>query len=193
MAKVKCVYCAEKIERDTAFKRFKTLDSKRFSYFCSEHEYNLYIKMQEEKLAELEERRLEEEKRKELISYVVEEFLDYEEGMVFPTFIHRAVKDLSTFYTYPMMKEAIKRGEESIRWAMENRDFEDDTRKLQYIMAVCKGNINNVYKEWKQAEEFSKNKAQKNEEVAMFEVETVKYRSRKSTKDISAFLSEEDI
>lgn len=203
--KVKCAHCG-KHGRSGEFHGVPKDDSrKRFTYYCSEDEYNLHEKEQEEKrvakevlFIEKELKRLEKEKEtkkyKDLIEFIMSEIYHYEEGMIFPSSLIKRIKKLREFYDYDIIKEAFTVSYDSIMWAMSNREFTNEYNKTSYIMAIVENKINDVYLEVKRKKEQDKKAVQLEDKVdlSLFNdfADVNNAPSKSKSKDISAFLDD---
>lgn len=204
---VKCVYCSEKGSSDDYYKVSVNVENTRFKYYCSKEEYELFKKNEEDKLAEKEalylERKEQEELKKretalykDLMTYVVEELLEYEVGMNYPVFLAKRVKALKEFYTYQMIKESFYRNREVITWAIKNKGFSTEFNMSSYVMAIVEGSINDVYKEWKAKEQMEKKAEASTVDVSTMndiDMETVPVVKKKEKASILSFLEEDEM
>ena len=203
--KVKCVYCGSTGTNETFYKVPKVNKPTNFLYYCSVDEYEMYKKVEEEKLAEKEAQWIEREinkqkkqeenkQRQDLIDYISYELLEYQHGMQFPTYITKRIKELREFYTYEVIKESFVRGEETIKWAIQNKDFGNEYGKCRYIMTIAEGSINDVFKEWQQREQQHVQSEERFSQVdLMDEIDTTTFVKKKEKESIVAFLGEDEM
>lgn len=115
-------------------------------------------------------------------------YMGYIPGMVFPTCITQALKELS-FYGEDVILETLERNRDSVEYAMRTKDFNGDRQRALYLMAIIKNHINDVYREF---ERKKKSSVQEKEETMIPEVDTESdMRNIGCTakgKDISSFL-----
>ena len=103
------------------------------------------------------------ESYKKLCSTIAD-FIGYdpENGQPMPTIVFRRLKELD-FYSDEIIQQTMDENEKSIRWAMQNKKFEDDAGKCSYLMAIIRNNIGAVYRREKdKAEKTVKNNAEPN-------------------------------
>lgn len=179
--KVRCVYCREHGRSGEFFKVQKEGYENRFSYFCSESDYNKWSIEQQNKV-----------KFKKLMEYVAEDIYGYEKGMIFPTSLISRIAKLHEFYTYDIIKDAFIHSYDSIKWALSNKTFKNEFGKTSYIMAIVESNINDVYLESKRKESQKSKKVNIEESVDMelFNEEVLAPTHKSKGKDISEFLDD---
>lgn len=85
---------------------------------------------------------------KELVDYVVREFLGYEKGQPFPTALTKRIKE-NSFYGDAIILETFKRCVPSIHYALENKQFQSQNSKISYIWAIVDNKLADVYEEFK--------------------------------------------
>ena len=203
--KVKCVYCGATGTNEEFYKVPKTNKPTNFLYYCSVDEYEMYMKVEEEKLAEKEAQWIEREinkqkkqeetkQRQDLIDYISYELLEYQHGMQFPTYITKRIKELREFYTYAVIKESFVRGEETIKWAIQNKDFGNEYGKCRYIMTIAEGSINDVFKEWQEREQQHIQSEERFSQVDLIdEIDAATFVKKKEKESIVAFLGEDEM
>ena len=205
---VKCAFCGSKGSSDEFYKIAINLECTRFSYYCSEQEYEMYKQLEEDKIAEKEAialekeiqqqiKRVETDKYNNLMKYVVETLLNYEKGMVFPKTLANKVKELRGFYPYEVIHDSFKLSEDSIVWALNNKNFDKEYGMISYIMAIVESNINDVYKKYLELEKLNNALKETVNEVEtdiiqahMFDLE---YKPIKLNNSIASFLEEDEI
>lgn len=107
-----------------------------------------------------------------------------------PTIVFRRLKELD-FYSDEIIQQTMDENEKSIRWAMQNKKFEDDAGKCSYLMAIIRNNIGAVYRREKdKAEKTVKNKAEPNLDT-MLDLSTIG--TAHKGKDVSSLLGGDDL
>lgn len=209
--KVTCKKCKNKGLSSEMYKIPLNIECTRFEYYCNEREYYELKAEIEKKKLEKEVKRLEkeimlEEKRKrteeynDLMDYVMNDLLEYEKGMVFPTILVKRIQELAKFYSYILIKQAFYKNSDTIKWVMKTKTDWKEYNKMAYIMKVVEGNINDIYKDDKETKavreriekEMQSRESQIEAEAYNDFVEEVKY-VKKETKNIQSFLDEEDL
>lgn len=187
MAQVKCNYCKEKTDKSLAYKVPKDETGRRFIYYCSEEEYEKFE-------YESEIKRIDQSKRESLIDYICQTYLEYEEGMKFPTYLTKQLSELRKYYDYDVIKRAMFLAEDTIMWAMKNKDFQNDFGKIRYIIVLIEGNVNKVVKEMKQQEK-EDNQVKHTQSFDYLDIDEVNTSVVKKDKsrNILDFLGEEDL
>lgn len=66
-------------------------------------------------------------------------------GMKLPTLFYKRINELA-IYGFEVVYNTIVNNESSITWALENKEFNSEVGKVQYIMAIVQNNINEEYK-----------------------------------------------
>ena len=107
-----------------------------------------------------------------------------------PTIVFRRLKELD-FYSDEIIQQTMDENEKSIRWAMQNKKFEDDAGKCSYLMAIIRNNIGAVYRREKdKAEKTVKNKAEPNLDT-MIDLSMIG--TAHKGKDVSSLLGGDDL
>jgi hypothetical protein len=83
-----------------------------------------------------------------IVDTIVNDFLNYQKGQIFPTILTKKLKELE-FYPNEVIFNTIKKNHDTIQYWMNTKDFNSDIGKISYIFAIIKGNINDIYKQWK--------------------------------------------
>ena len=68
------------------------------------------------------------------------ELLDYQPGMKLPTYTYKKIKEYEKPYGYDVLLNTINAQEDSIKWALKNKDFGSETAKIMYIFAIIQNN-----------------------------------------------------
>lgn len=115
----------------------------------------------------------------------IAEVLDYQLGMKLPTVTFKKLNEFEV-YGYDVVYETIIQQSGAIDWALQNKQFNQETAKIFYIMAIIQNNIMTEYKK-----KIAKNKQQDKKITTIdVEIEDIKVTS-KQTKDISKWLEDE--
>ena len=131
------------------------------------------------------------ESYKKLCSTIAD-FIGYdpENGQPMPTIVFRRLKELD-FYSDEIIQQTMDENEKSIRWAMQNKKFEDDAGKCSYLMAIIRNNIGAVYRREKdKAEKTVKNNAEPNLDT-MIDLSMIG--TAHKGKDVSSLLGGDDL
>ncbi|RKJ35339.1 hypothetical protein D7X33_38470, partial [Butyricicoccus sp. 1XD8-22] len=148
MVKVICKQCKNQIDKKEAL-QITEEGKKRSSYFCSEVDYNQYLKIQEAKKKQLELDHIEKQKFHELDVYIASEILGYEIGQIVPPFLKKRIKKLAEKYEYEVIKLCFEYLKRDFNYYLTNKEFEDEQHKVNYIMVIIENNINDTYRIWK--------------------------------------------
>ena len=100
-----------------------------------------------------------------------------------PPLLKRKINELSEKYGADVVFETSCGIIDSLRWAAENRNFENDMGKIFYAMAVMENNVGTYLKRKKREEDERK----RNDEMVLPHIEEVSNSTQK-VKDISQFL-----
>ncbi len=131
------------------------------------------------------------ESYKKLCSTIAD-FIGYdpENGQPMPTIVFRRLKELD-FYSDEIIQQTMDENEKSIRWAMQNKKFDDDAGKCSYLMAIIRNNIGAVYRREKdKAEKTAKNNAESNLDT-MIDLSMIG--TAHKGKDVSSLLGGDDL
>jgi hypothetical protein len=88
----------------------------------------------------------ESQARIDLIDKMLE-IMKFELNAKFPTSFTKKLKELKESYSYVEVKYAIFKLEQNLVWAVENKEFQSDYNKVNYLMAIVQNNINQYRKE----------------------------------------------
>lgn len=95
-----------------------------------------------------DEYKLKANLHKKIVDVIVNDFMNYQSGQIFPTILTKKLKELE-FYPNEVILKTIEKNHDTIQYWMNTKDFSNDIGKISYIFAIIKGNINDIYKEWK--------------------------------------------
>lgn len=123
--KVICKICGKQLTNDIAY---KVVINGKNQYFCAEEEY---IVKQKEK------------ESKDKCIKTIAEILNVK---IVPPVMVKKVNELREFYDYTVIEKTFKECSNSIRWALETKDFNSEFAKAKYIISIVVNNIDKVYK-----------------------------------------------
>ena len=120
--------------------------------------------------------------------------LDYKEGMKLPTITYKKIQEYEP-YGLDVLYATMLSQQSSCEWALQNKDFRQETAKIFYLFAIFQNHIMDEYKQKVQAEK-SKRQAEKQVENAevgsLLESEEFMFvGNTKCKKDLSGLLGEE--
>lgn len=175
--KVTCKICKTKGDSDIFYRI--TNEKGLNSYYCSKSEYENMIN--------------EQQKRYELLKYVAEEVLEYDNGQIVPPSMVKRISKLNEFYDFEVIHEVFRQSKETIQYWINNKNFTSEFGMSSYVMRIIEGNINDVYNSWK----FKKQQEIKQENIPInveliSQIEELKPNT-KVDDGILGFLDEEDI
>src|SRR5690606_1236943 len=150
--RVTCRICKKKGDTDTFFR--VTDDKGKNKYYCSQKEYDNYNK--------------EIENRYNLMKYIAEDILDYQDGQIVPPVLVKRISELRRFYEYEVIKKCFEICKEDIQYWMGAKNFTNEYGMISYIMKIVEGNMNDTYNKWK----FQQNQQQR-QEVSGVDVEII--------------------
>lgn len=207
MARAKCKYCNEEIltkeEKLIIFEKTKNGVEKGINLHkeCQKD----YDELMEYKANEMYWFNEVYEHLKALLGYTEEQRLprslitriqDLRNGTILKRGEGRVVKSKEG-YRYEIILDCLLTNGDNIRWAMKNNTFHKEINRINYLMAIIEGNINDIYNL------FSSRERQKNdisndmirEEMAVMELakKETTIKTPKSNKGISKFLDEDDL
>lgn len=71
-------------------------------------------------------------------------FLGYCRGKVFPTIVSKKIAELKEGYSCKVIYNTIEKCEDSIVWALQNKEFNNDNGRMSYILAIISNHINDM-------------------------------------------------
>lgn len=210
MAKPKCKYCLETIDKiDKFVLTTETINGKNKKINLHNSCVQDYQELMEYKKHEVAWFNNTYEQIKELLEYTSEQKLpnslitriqDLRNGTITKRGEGRVVKSKDG-YKYEMIFDCLLSNGDNIRWAMSNKSFKNETSKINYLMAIVESNINDSY-ELFNSRERNKTCAISNsvikEELKLLELEENQkgkeniIHIKKESKGISQFLDEDD-
>lgn len=120
------------------------------------------------------------------------DFLGYQKGEPAPpSYVMKKFNELVNFYGPEIVLACIKDNYDKIMWAVNNIEFKNYTRKVNYIMAILKGNIRQVAEKEKRLKEMKKRLEVTQEQVEEFkELKVDQSVHSKKAKDMTSIFEE---
>ena len=142
-------------------------------YYSSEAAYNKYAK--------------NKEYREKCIALMYE-VLGYSNKMIIPTYYYKTLKDFEGV-GYEALYLTMKNKNPDVQWAIRNKDFNGETAKVMYIMAIYKNGVMDEYKKLIAEEKHQKIMSEKVDDISdEFSLEI--NNNTKKKKDISRFVED---
>lgn len=69
--------------------------------------------------------------------------LNFNEDAPYPTFLIKKINEYQS-YTFARLYATIRSKEKDIRWACENKRFDNTQRKIQYVFRIISNSINDI-------------------------------------------------
>lgn len=171
---VKDQITGEKIDKATAYcvESISSTGKKGHKYYSSKEAYDNMI--------------AQKKNRQQCIDEMYE-VLGYQSFMKIPTFFYKKLSEWEP-YGYDVVLDCICTNESSIEWALNNKEFKQETAKIMYICAIIENHINDSLK----AKKNKVKQEQKEKMVDVVDIDLNIHRDiRQKTKDISKFLEED--
>ena len=177
--KVKCQICKASGDTSTFYK--VTDPSGKNKYYCSEYEYS--------------QQQLKKEQRLSALKYIAEEILEYKDGEIIPPNMVKQLEQLAKVYTYPVIQETFKLKRDDIHYWYSVKDFETDSGKCQYTLAIIKGSINDVKRKYDEQQKIEKKLETKVDDDLnyQFEIPTEQPKTTSKNNSILDFLEDGDM
>lgn len=203
MRKIKCQYCKELI-----LEANEVLRLEEQTQAGKTKKVNIHKKCEKEYRELMNYKENEIKWFKELYEYI-KELLNYNETQKLPNSLVTRVQDLRNGtimqrgvgrivkskdgYTYQTILNTFLTLSEKIRWAFDNKDFTNESSKINYMMAIIDSNINDLVV----SENINNNTNQIKERNNLIKDENDNLRREKveyipQSKGISKFLDEDD-
>ena len=166
--KCRCKLCGKWLTTDIAYK------DEKGKYYCSQEEY--------------EEIQRDKQRKEECFKY-----LESLMGVPISKIARKRINELHEYYSYEVIYRAIKFVEDRIRYAVENKNFNNEQSEVNYLMAIISNNINEVYKEYtKEQKELMKLFEEPKNEIDLDIINDLddKPVAKPRTSDISDFLDD---
>lgn len=179
---VVCQICKKKSDSLFAYK--VTDENGKNKYYCNKAEYD--------------QRELDKQERHDLLKYVAEVVLNYQEKQIVPPSMVKRIQKLAEFYPFIVIKEVFHSNLDTIQYWIRTKKFKNEYGMSSYVMTIVESNINDAYKKWKrEQEQLHKMKSKSIDEMLFNEIQddqsTELIKPKVQKKDISMFLDEEDI
>lgn len=129
--KVKCRVCGKKLTSDKAY---KVTEGKSNKYYCNQQEY--------------EEMTREKETKDKCYKYM-EELMK----VSYSAIARKKINMLHEHYCYQVIYRAIKSAEKGIRFAVENKSFNNENAMVSYLLVIITNDINKIDKQYKKEQE----------------------------------------
>lgn len=142
-------------------------------YYQSQAVYNQY--------------RHEIDTRNAIVSKIAYDFLGYQTGQKFPSYIQKKLNELN-FYSYDVILKTVEKMQDNILYYMNNKEFKNESGKISYIFAIISNNINDVNKSY----QWNKKCEQQEHNTEIIDIpESVPASS--NVRDITSWLDGDDI
>ena len=197
MAKFKCWYCKEELSKEDMELHNVNNVNRKFhkSRLCK----SKFIKKQQEVLAEEAAKKAEYVEWDKLYQYVKREILKYGEGMQLSSyargrllslrhgdFVRRGVTLSKNGYPYHIILATFKFQKQNIVNSIAGKDFANENKKFDYVMAIISNNINDVYNMY-----LNKAKQERKMQTQQIDVNTnndIKYIKKSETNSVSSMM-----
>lgn len=164
-----CQICKKELTTDKAF---KVQEKDKRKYYCSQEEYEDFLKKQEEK------------------QHCLQMIAEYMRLKFVTPCVKKEVNKLLEYYDYIVIEKCFKENEKSIVWFLDNNENSSEFGQCRYIFTIIQNNINKTdkkyKKELKQMQELF-NKKQKDVNIEIMNISEDK-QSTRQVSDISQFL-----
>lgn len=168
---VKCQDTGEKIEKELAYKieHISSSGKKSYKYYSSEDAYNKIV---------------HENKFRKLCVDMMYDILNYKSFMKMPTYFFKKLTEWEP-YGYEVIYICINDNKSNIEWALNNKQFNQETGKIMYICAILENHMNDALKIYNT--QLQNVKEEKKEIDIAFDVEIG---TSKKSKDITSLLGD---
>jgi hypothetical protein len=126
---------------------------------------------------------------KRIVDIIANDFLDYQQGQIFPTVLNKKLKELE-FYPNEVILQTIEKNYDNIKYWMASKNFSNDIGKISYIFAIIKNCINDTYKDWKRNKEIKVHENNTNIDLSL---DIKEINTTQKGKDITSWLEEDDL
>lgn len=170
---VKCIDTGEKIDRDKAYKI--NINGKN-KYYSSKEGYDAFVTNNYYRNKSID---------------LIREVMGYSlPQMQLPTLTYKKVKEYEEPIGLDVLYETLLDKKRDIEYAFYNKTFNSETAKIMYLFAIVQ---NHYMKFWRKKVAVNKEKAiNKSETSEEIDTEWESTERRKSVKDLSNFLDDED-
>jgi hypothetical protein len=126
---IKCHICKKELTIENAYLLIK---GDRKIYYCNKEEYD----SQQSELVDWSD----------LYEYIRLGIFSYDKTMALSTYLVKRLKELRLNYSYKIILETFKIQTKTILyWINTKRELDTEYKKINYMMAIIKNNINDVY------------------------------------------------
>lgn len=189
---VKCMATGEKGPSDTYYK------APNGRYFKSEEIYEAWLAGRRKEKAKQNRPKLHEKPGRTTESYkklcdTIADLIGYDPagGQPMPTIVFRRLKELD-YYSDEIIQETLDEKADAIRWAMSHKEFEDDSGRASYMMAIVRNSIAEVERREKQKKEMSRREEKGNPDLdTMTDLENIGVVHK--SHDVSSLLGGDDL
>jgi len=133
----------------------------------------------------------EERKQQNLLKNQCIDFLrnimGYKPKMKLPTVTFRKIEEYRDTYGFDVLLDTLKKEEQTIIWALANKDLPQETAKILYIFGIIQNSAGGVWRE-KVKKERMMNRKEPEIDFDNLEINNGKQKVR----DISAYVEEDD-
>lgn len=143
---------------------------------------NLYYKDEETYLNYKAEMKI----KQDINRFVAFEVLNYDSNQYLPPYFLKRINDLGKNYPFEVILETFKNNADTLKYWMSQEDkFENESGRLNYIMAIINSKINDEYEKWRARERQAQIEENIEVNVDLLDVELT---NKKSDSGISDFL-----
>lgn len=143
---------------------------------------NQYYKDEETYLQLEKERRI----KQEINRLVAIDILNYDGNQFLPPRFLKRINELGKTYPFEVVLSTFKENAETLQyWMSQDQKFQNESGRLNYMMAIINNKINDEYEKWKTKERRSKIDDEVKIDMDLLEVEI---KHKKSNDGISDFL-----
>jgi hypothetical protein len=174
--KVVCKICKSNGDTDTFY---RVTDEKGISrFYCNQVEYENHVN--------------ENEKRYNLLKYIAEDILGYEDGQIVHPVLVKRIGEINKFYDYEVIHKCFELCKDDIQYWMGAKNFTSEYGMASYIMKIVEGKINDTFNKWKL--EQRQRQQQDNNSIDLEIINEIPTKlTTKQDKGILEFLDEGDI
>ncbi len=160
---VKCKLCGTTHEKTESYS-----PTGKSPYYCSKEEY--------------EEEQVNQIMRKSTFTLLHDDILNYDERQIV---VNKKLEQLGKSYGWEIVFKTFKHCENDIKFWIQQKNFDNEYLKINYIMAIITNHINDIYIKYKNE------KRQKKENNIYIDIDILNddfVPNSKNTNDISQFL-----
>lgn len=189
---VKCMATGERGPRDEYYK------APNGRYFKSENIYEAWMAGRRKEMARKNKPAHQAKPGRTTESYkklcgTIADMIGYDPGggQPMPTIVFRRLKELD-YYPDEIIQETLDEKAEAIRWAMGHKEFENDSGRASYLMAIVRNNIAEVERREKKKKETRRSEEKDNPNLdTMVDLENIGVVHR--SHDVSSLFGGDDL